>query len=176
MSKSVSHLIESDLIPVGKILSPWGIRGGAKFLLYNSKSKALEKFYQVYIKSGFFFEVLTIVSIQKQGKFLVLYFEGYSSPEKVLELKGKETFLPTEKLPRKEKGEVYIFELVGMTVYSSQGEKLGKVKRVDNYGASEILVIESEKSEILIPVTSDTLKEVVSLEKKIVMNIPEGLF
>ncbi len=167
--------METDFIPVGKILSAWGVRGGVKFLLYNLESKALEKTRQLYVKAGFLFEPLLITSLQKQGKFLVVYFEGYHSPEAVLELKGKEAFLPTDKLPKKEKGEVYIFELIGMTVYSSQGEKMGRVKRVDNYGASEILVVENEMGEVLIPMTPETLKELHSLEKKIVICLPEGL-
>ncbi len=167
--------MEADFIPVGKILSAWGVRGGVKFLLYNLESKALEKTRELYVKAGFLFEPLSIKSLQKQGKYWVINFEGYHSPEAVLELKGKEAFLPTEKLPKKEKGEIYIFELIGMTVYSSQGEKLGRVKQVDNYGASEILVVENEIGEVLIPMTRETLKEVHSLEKKIIIDLPEGL-
>ncbi len=167
--------METDFTPLGKILSAWGVRGAVKFLLYNPESKALEKTRQLYVKVGFSFELFAIKSLQKQGKFLIIYFEGYHSPEAVLELKGKEAFLPTEKLPKKEKGEVYIFELIGMKVYSSEGEKMGMVKRVDNYGASEILIVENEIDEILIPMTPETLKEIHTHEKKIVITLPEGL-
>ena len=55
------------------------------------------------------------------------------------------------------------------------GEQIGKVVKVEDYGAAPLLVVKEQDKEHLIPLTQDICPEVDTANKKIVVNLPEGL-
>lgn len=158
-------------VPVGKIRGPWGLKGEAKLELYRKDSKVLFETRQIYLKAGFSFRELSVLSVRPQGKNLCLRLDGFHLPEDVLVLKGSEVYILAEELPEKEEGEYYAFELVGMEVVTSEGASLGQVRDVVHYGASEILVVrEAEKGkEIQIPLIPDYLREISVKGRRIVV-------
>jgi 16S rRNA processing protein RimM len=166
----------SHYIPLGKIQKAWGLKGEVKFALYHSSSEALLKTRQVYRKVGSSFRSTFLNSVKKQGKHWVIQLEGFRSPEATIPLQGEELFLPAEELSQKGVDEYYIFELIGLEVLTPAGKALGHVEEVVNYGASEILVVRDleKASEILIPLVSDSVKNISLVEKKIIIEPMEG--
>lgn len=88
---------------------------------------------------------------------------------------GLECMLPEEELSRLEEDKYYLFEVVGSSVYTEGGEKIGVVSDVVFIKSNDLLVVERGSEEILIPFTNEICTS-VNLEKRtIVIKPPEGL-
>jgi 16S rRNA processing protein RimM len=74
-------------------------------------------------------------------------------------LRGREVAVPRAELPRNEEGEYYWTDLEGLRVGNLQGEALGVVTGLLETGASQVLVVQSER-ERLIPFVSAVVKSV----------------
>jgi 16S rRNA processing protein RimM len=83
--------------------------------------------------------------------------------------------LPEEELSRLEENKYYLFEVVGSSVYTEGGERVGVVSDVVLIKSNDLLVVERGSEEILIPFTNAICAS-VNLEKRtIVIKPPEGL-
>lgn len=170
---------KQEYIAVGKIGGPWGLKGEAKLQVYNPESEILKKTRFIYLKAGFSFSKVRVLSCRPRGKSWGIVFDSYDSPEKVRELLGQEIYLKTSELASKSPGEFYIHELVGMKVISSEGVVLGQVQSVENYGSVDLLNIKDETAEktkeYLIPWIPDVIQKVEIEKGQIVIRVLEGL-
>ena len=69
----------------------------------------------------------------------------------------------------------YVFDLEGMEVYSAEGEYLGKIDVVHQTGANDVYEVVNKDKSFLIPAVKNVVKEVNLEEKKMVINVIEGL-
>ncbi len=177
-SSSGGHLTP-EYIAIGKIGAPRGLKGEVRIQLYNTQSQILKKTRFIYLKAGFSFQKKKVLSFNTQGKFFFMTLENYSSPEDIKTLQGEEIFVSRDQLPLKEKNEFYVHELIGMQVCDEQGEYIGEVRGIENYGSADILKVYSQVSEnpkeYLIPWIPDLLVQVDEVGRKIIIRKMEGL-
>jgi 16S rRNA processing protein RimM len=88
---------------------------------------------------------------------------------------GKECLLPEEDLSRLTNGSYYLFQIVGCSVVTVKGVKVGTVKDLLPVGGNDILEVVSQGKEILVPFTEEICVEVNLKKRKIVIDPPEGL-
>ncbi len=69
----------------------------------------------------------------------------------------------------------YLFDLVEMEVYSDDGEYLGKIKEIYQTGANDVYEITNKNKSFLIPAVKEVVKKVDVENKKMVINVIEGL-
>lgn len=177
MVRQAHHVPE--YIAIGKIGAPWGLKGEVKLQLYNTQSQIFKKTRFVYLKAGFAFQKLKLVNFKSQGKFFLIRLENYSSLEELKALGGLEIFVSTDQLMPKQKGEFYIYELIGMQVFDEQDQRIGELKAVENYGSADLLKIHSQDKEnpkeYLIPWIPELIMKVDEEAMKIVIRRMEGL-
>lgn len=170
---------KQEYIAIGRIGAPWGLKGEAKFQLYNPESEVLKKTRLIYFKAGFCFQEYRLRGFRKQGDSFLLGLESYSSPEEIKKLQGEEVFVDCKFLPPKKNNEYFVHELVGMTAVDEEGTEWGKVLALENYGSSDLLNIRKEVGDILkdylIPWIRDLILSVDEKAKKIVIRKMEGL-
>ena len=66
--------------------------------------------------------------------------------------------------------------MIGLDVYTDEGNLLGKVNDIFNRGSSDIYSVKNEEGkEILLPAIKDVIKQVDLEEGKIIVHIIEGL-
>ena len=97
--------------------------------------------------------------------------DSISAAERII---GAEIRIRRGDLPSPEEGSFYTFQLKGCRVYTA-GEYLGCVIGVMDAGATPILQVETEGEEILIPFAQSYLKKVDVGERRIDVELPEGL-
>lgn len=90
-------------------------------------------------------------------------------------LVGKEVLFPEEELQSLEKDHYYFFQLVGCSVVTKTGDKVGVVEDLLSMPESELLVVRGRERDILIPVVSEICIQMNIDKKEIVINPPEGL-
>jgi len=112
---------------------------------------------------------------RRQHGHLVLKFRGMDSITEVERRIGTELVISEEELPPAEEGLFYTFHLKGCTVVTTQGESLGTVTDVLDSGGTHILKVDGKDGEILIPFAQSFLRKVDLGQRRIDVELPEGL-
>lgn len=85
---------------------------------------------------------LTLKSVRDGSNGAIARFAEIADRNAAEALRGTELTVPRSALPPLEDGEYYHADLIGLEAASSEGEVLGSVVAVENFGAGDILEIE----------------------------------
>lgn len=85
---------------------------------------------------------LTLQSIRLAPQGAVARFAEIADRTQAEALRGSVLTVPRESLPRLPDGEYYWHDLVGLPVVDEDGQAVGQVVAVENFGASDLLEIE----------------------------------
>jgi 16S rRNA processing protein RimM len=167
-----------DLLPVGRILDAWGIKGALKVQAYSVDADALFSAKRWYLKStgpkpGQ--AILAVKSVREQGEGIVATAEGVDDRNGAEALRGHEIHIPRSEFPRTPDGEYYWVDLIGLEVVNRESQPLGRVIGLIDTGPHAVLRIlppgveEPAKpdQERLIPFVA-TFVDDVSLETRLI--------
>jgi 16S rRNA processing protein RimM len=90
---------------------------------------------------------LTIKSLRPGNNGAIARFAEVADRNAAEAMRGTELTVPRSSLPPLEDGEYYHVDLLGLPAVSSEGDALGKVVAIDNYGAGDVLEIERPATE-----------------------------
>jgi 16S rRNA processing protein RimM len=165
-----------ELIPVGKIIAPHGIKGQMKLHSYSGNADSLSSVRSVTLKSpsGTLQEFSMNCFKANSGKFII-GFKGCDDINLIEPFLGNEVCLQRSQLPRLEADEYYWSDLIGLQVFTDDGTLLGKIADIFETGSSDIYVVRGGKREYLIPAIADVIKSVDPTGGKIVITPLDGL-
>ena len=165
-----------DLVVIGQVTRPQGIRGEVRVLPFTESPASFQRFDQVYMRrKGHDPEVVGIVEARPHKKVVLLKFRGVHTREEAENLIGAEILVERNWLPVLGSDEYYWTDLIGLDVFDTDGRGLGAVKNIFSNGVDDILVIEHEGREILLPFRGEMIEEVDLVVGRIVASPPAGL-
>lgn len=129
-----------------------GIKGELRVKTFTGDPLALADYGPLYAKDGRAFE---IAAIRPANEVVVVRFKGINDRNAAEALTNVELFVDRSALPDDaEDGEFYYTDLVGLGVRDENGEPVGKVFAVQNFGGGDILEIQYRgRKGVLIPFT-----------------------
>jgi 16S rRNA processing protein RimM len=110
-----------------------------------------------------------------QSGRVVLKFAGYDSIESGETLRGVEICVPESNAVELDEGEYFDWQLTGCKVETVDGETIGEVRELMRTGGTELLVVEGEAKEYLIPFANAICVDVDIENKLIRIDPPDGL-
>jgi len=165
-----------DMVTVGRVARTHGLRGD---VVVNPETDFVEERFRrgavVWIHSARADEALTIAASRIQGGRPDLTFEGIASIQEAERIAGQELRVPEDTLQPLPDGTYYQHQLVGCTVETAAGQRIGEVTRVDGGTGGSLLVVVNGGEEILIPLAAPICVQVDVAAKTIVIEPPEGL-
>ncbi len=157
-----------EFIPIGKIVGAHGIHGRVK-LLYFSHLEAFP-YSTIYLQEPTgTFQHLDVCSVLPLKGALALKVAGIHSRDEAQSLKGKLVFCRREAFPRAEPDEFYWIDLIGMDVYAPDTSRSGRVKGVIETGGTDVLEIEMEGKETLVPLSYTWIEEISPEDGRLVL-------
>ena len=165
-----------DMVVVGRIARPHGLRG--QLVVTPETDFVAERFRiggMLWTRSGGGEETLTITSARIQNGRPVVAFRGLESIEAVERLAGLELRVPEAWLQPLEPDRYYEYQLVGCTVETAKGRRVGTVARVESGPGGSHLVVLGQRGEILVPLVPHICIEVDLEGKRMQIDPPEGL-
>ena len=105
---------------------------------------------------------------------IILKFAGVADISGAQQLAGWEVQVPYEERMPLPASAVYLSDLEGCTVVE-KGEALGKVQRVETGTGTALLVVATERGELLVPFAEAICKRVDVAAKVVEVDLPEGL-
>jgi len=163
-------------ISVAYIQKPRGFNGELAAVPYKADTQSLRPGLEVTLQKGDGFFQSAIQSVTYLNGRLGLKLKGIDSEEMAKMWRGAEILVELDNLEKRESGEYFHFEIEGCEVFEESGEHVGKVISVDTTAANDLLNIQSEHGDILIPFLKVFVKSVDIENKKIIIKKIEGLY
>lgn len=110
-----------------------------------------------------------------QNERVIFKIAGYDSIEKAETLRNVEICVPEDEAVELEDDEFFDWELAGCKVETIDGITIGLVRELMRTGGTELLVVEGEAKEFLIPFAEAICVEVDVENKVIKIDPPDGL-
>ena len=121
-------------------------------------------------------ESYSIQSIREKGKNLLIAFEGFPDLDSVERLRNAYVYVEASSLPSLPSSEYYHHELLGLSVYTKEGENIGIIEEILTTGANDVYVLTSgreDKQELLIPAIESVVLEVDITNGKMIVKLQE---
>lgn len=161
---------------VGVITTTHGLRGEVKvFPTTDSKERFLE-IDEVVLRTSREETVLHIEKVRFFKQLVIVKFKEYNRIEDVENLKQAELYVSRDNAASLEEGEYYIGDLIGMKVFTDDGEEFGEISDVMETGANDVYVIDTQKyGEVLIPAIKQCILEVDIQSERMTIHLLPGL-
>ena len=150
-----------DLLIVGTITSPHGVKGEVKVFPRTDDVRRFKKLKEVYLDTGKEKLLLHPESVKFFKQFVIIKFKEFNSMNEVEGLRNKNLLVDRKNAVKCEKDEYFIADLIGLTVYRDTGEVLGELTDVLQTGANDVYeVTKSDGKNVLLPAIKECIKEV----------------
>lgn len=124
-------------VTLAAIAGAHGVTGEVRLKLFGEGVAALGRY------RAFNDSTLTLKKVRDDGKGgAIARFEEVTDRTAAEKLRGTALTVPRSAMPELPEGEYYYADLLGLPVVSTEGEPMGKVVAVENFGAGDILDIE----------------------------------
>ena len=162
-------------LEVGQIVNTFGIKGEVKVTPFTDDINRFDNLKKVYVKTRKEDKLYKVEGVRYHKNMVLLKLESIENPEQAELLKNAYLEIDREDaIPLKE-GQYFIVDLIGLDVYTDEGNLLGKVDDIYNTGANDIYVVKDELGkQILLPGIKDVIKEVI-LDDRIIVHLIPGL-
>jgi 16S rRNA processing protein RimM len=165
------------MVPVGRIIGPYGIHGWLKVYSYTQPKKNILDYTPWFIQVGqgpsvapgvlppatlalpCALEVRRVLDGRVHGKNIVAQIEGCTSREQVSRWVGAEISVERSSLPRLEPGEYYWTDLIGWKVITVTGVELGTVDHLLETGSNDVVVVKGERERLIPYIMGSVIRE-----------------
>lgn len=149
---------------VGQIVNTHGIKGEVKVIPYTDDVNNFKRYKKVLVGE----EWINIQGVKFQKDRVILKLEGIDTMNDAEMYKQKYLKVLREDEPELPEDTYYISDLIGCTVYDTEGKDLGEIYDVIQTKNNDVYWIEKPK-QLLIPVLEDIVLDVDINEKKVVI-------
>src|SRR6476469_7306033 len=125
-------------IALAAVAGAHGVRGELRLKLFSDSVASLSRHDKLYVGGV----GRRILAVRDSGKAAVARFEGIADRSAAEALRGSLVEIDRSALPALEEGEYYHADLIGLPAVDGQGDEVGTVIAVENYGAGDLLEIE----------------------------------
>lgn len=153
-----------DWVVLGQIAGLFGVRGWVKLRSFTDPRSGILDYHPLHLAGTDGWRPLTLEQGQPHGQGLLAKFIGIDDRDAAAALVGRELAIRRGQLPPTLPGEYYWTDLEGLRVITPDGVELGRVERLFETGANDVLVVTGER-ERLIPFVRDRVVKQIDLAR-----------
>ena len=164
-----------DLFVAGEIVKTHGLHGCLKVLTQMETQNIAADLEFVYLE-----DILGqrkcygLRRFETSGKFLFLELKDITDVDAAKALVGCKVLIPENMLQDLSPGEYYWRDIIGLDVYSEEGEHLGQIESIFPTGSNDVYVCKGAR-EILLPAIADVIQSIDINKKIMTVKLLEGL-
>ena len=162
---------ELEFIAIGQILAPWGVKGKLKVEVVTDFPERFTPHSKIYVNR----QPMTIDSAEWHKGKAIIKLSAVDSIEEAQKLRGQPIEIPHSQLHPLPEGQYYHFQLIGLEVWTTQGELLGNITEILTAESNDNYVVSGARGEILIPAIEDVVISIDLNERRLVIEPVEGL-
>jgi len=167
---------KEDCFYLGKIAKKFSFKGEVLIYLDTDEPELYENMESVFVEFNknlvpFFIENSSL----HKNDFLRVQFEDIDSEEEADSIINCDVYLPLSMLPKLEGNKFYFHEVIGFEIEDKRLGIFGKIVSINDATAQPLFEVLNGKVEILIPMIDQFLIKIDRENKKVIMDLPEGL-
>ena len=155
-----------EKIEVFEVLKPQGIKGELKLRNLTEDLSILEDVSVFYIDNS----ELSIEKIREANGFVFIKFREINSVEEAERVRGKEVYVDKSLIAeRLEDGEYFLSDLINKPIFFEDGEKLGVITDIQNFGSADVFyILKPNTKEVLFSNVDGVIIEVT--DERVIIN------
>ncbi len=152
-----------ELILIARIGAPHGVKGAVRVKAYTEEAAAIGDYGPLAGKDG---RVFQIDHLRPDNSVVIVSFAGVDNRDAAEALNGTDLFIARSALPAvDDTDEFYHADLIGLAAVTPDGERLGSVIAVHDFGAGDVLEIDQETEQasgktLLLPFTKAVVPQI----------------
>ncbi|AMB98949.1 ribosome maturation factor RimM [Aerococcus urinaehominis] len=167
-----------ELYKVGKIVNTHALKGEVRVIAstdFPDQRFALGSELVVELESGPV--KVTVDGHRRHKNFNILHFAGLDSINDVERFKGAILSVAGEHQAELAENEYYYHEIIGLDVYTLEGDQLGKIREITALGPNDVWHVQRKGPgrDILIPYIADVVKDIDLDQGRVTIEVMEGL-
>jgi 16S rRNA processing protein RimM len=167
---------KEDCFYLGKIAKKFSFKGEVLIYLDTDEPELYEDMESVFVEFNknlvpFFIENSNL----HKGDFLRVKFEDVDDEAEADSIMGCEIYLPLNMLPKLEGNKFYFHEVIGFEIEDLRLGIFGKIVSINDTSAQPLFEVINGNVEILVPMIDQFLVKIDRENKKVIMDLPEGL-
>ena len=167
---------KEDCFYLGKIAKKFSFKGEVHIYLDTDEPELYENMESVFVEFNknlvpFFIESSSL----HKNDFLRVQFEDVATEAEADTLIGCGIYLPLAMLPKLEGNQFYFHEVIGFDIEDKRLGVFGKIVSINDSTAQPLFEVVNGSVEILVPMIDQFLVKIDRENKKVIMDLPEGL-
>lgn len=156
--------VENGWVCVGAFGAPHGVRGDVRLKSFTDSPDAIFTYGALHQGAGGVVVSLKKLRATKDG--FVVRVLGVTSPEEATKLKSQKLYVPRDAFATVDEDEYYLADLIGLKVQDADGQPLGVVHAIENFGADDLIEMKLNEPQkgfgrfVFIPFTRALVPEV----------------
>jgi 16S rRNA processing protein RimM len=168
-----------QMATIGKVINTHGVAGGLKVFPYSDYPERVKKLTRIFLNKDDCMKKYSVTDAFVNGRFWVIYVEGVSNITDAEACVGSLLQIPASERLKLPENTYYLDQIIGLEVYTVEGDLLGEVRDVLQTGGNDVYVVRARDTEgereILIPALKKVVLSIDTEAKRIVADLPEGL-
>lgn len=153
---------DSRKLLVGRISGVFGVQGWVKVYSDTDPRDNIVHYPCWYLQRNGQWQAVEVEDGRLQGRLVVAKLRGVNDRDAALALRDVPIAIDRDELETLEEGEYYWADLIGLRVVTLDGVTLGRVERLIETGANDVLVVTGER-ERLIPYIREQVIDTIDL-------------
>lgn len=167
---------KEDCFYLGKIAKKFSFKGEVLAYLDTDEPYLYENLESVFVECNkhlvpFFIESSSL----HKNDFLRIKFEDINNELEAEALLGNALYLPLKMLPKLSGNKFYFHEVIGFSIEDKRFGFVGTIQSINDTTAQPLFEVLNNSIEILIPMIDHFLVAIDRENKKVLMDLPEGL-
>ncbi len=162
-------------IAIGKIVQTHGLKGYIKVVAYSGEPDRFFNLKTIYMEVDQEMCGFIIEDIQPLNQASLMKLRGVDTREAAKFLVKNEVWVPEDQKIELPEDTYFIHDLIGLSVFDTTQQYLGELQEVFQNAGNDIYSVRQDDREILIPAVSEFVKEINLREKKMVVQLIEGM-
>ncbi len=167
---------KEDCFYLGKIAKKFSFKGEVLIYLDTDEPELYENMESVFVEFNknlvpFFIENSSL----HKNDFLRVKFEDVDDETEADSILNCDVYLPISMLPKLEGNKFYFHEVIGFEIEDQRLGIFGKIVSINDTSAQPLFEVLNGNVEILVPMIDQFLVKIDRENKKVIMDLPEGL-
>lgn len=164
-------------LAIAQILAPFGVRGEVRCRILTDFPKRFARLKTVYIGQEDAPNPLpyTLEGFRFHRDQVLLKLGGVNTPEAAAKLRHLLVQIPLNEAMPLEEGQYYHYQVIGLEVFTRQGEFLGHVAEILPTGSNDVYIVRGDQGEILLPAIADVILEIDPVNGRMLVELMEGM-
>jgi 16S rRNA processing protein RimM len=168
--------MEEELISIGQITKPQGTKGEVRVLPLTHNPRRFELLKKVWvIHRDHPPTAHNVQRVRYHKNFVLLKLAGCDTITQAKQQVGARLGISKDKLLPLPNNTYYLFEIIGLEVYTAGQQYLGKVEDIFSTGSNDVYVVRNDSRELLIPAIEQAIEKIDLAQGRMVLKDLKGL-